>query len=530
MFAVKGWSVDASTLKPQTEIFKSADGSSSKKRKRKHHPEVKQDPNVRADDVGRLWAQHVEGQDPSKSQKHRERKKQKLDKTADVKKDADVQQNDRGKTKALSGPAVKHATEATPAEGSGEAQLSGKQKKKLRREQRAAEQKSSEKDALKALAATVNGKQNDSAAKAVPPAPSLPATAKLTPMQSAMRQKLISSRFRYLNQTLYTEPSTKAQKLFDQDPAMFEDYHAGFRQQVSSWPENPVDKFVAEVRRRGNVKPAGAPKGRRKNMNYVPIDSTGQALPRTHGTCIIADMGCGDAKFAQTLTVSNEMKTLNLKIHSFDLHSPSPLVTKADISQVPLENGSIDVAIFCLALMGTNWISFIEEAYRILHWKGELWIAEIKSRFGRVSKGPKTVEHSVGNKKKLLALQKAKEAKKLEDQEVNEQEVLQTEVDGVQADKQETDVSAFVEVLKRRGFALKAHADRAVDMQNRMFVKMEFVKALEPTKGKNVSKEQPKVQAAGVGKMKKKFIADEEEEPSTEDEGGVLKPCLYKIR
>ena len=34
--------------------------------------------------------------------------------------------------------------------------------------------------------------------------------------------------------------------------------------------------------------------------------------------------------------------------------------------QVPLKNSSIDVAIYSLSLMGTNYIDFLEEAYRVL--------------------------------------------------------------------------------------------------------------------------------------------------------------------
>ena len=56
----------------------------------------------------------------------------------------------------------------------------------------------------------------------------MPLKAKLTPMQAAMRQKLISARFRHLNETLYTAPSADALQLFDANPEMFEDYHAGF--------------------------------------------------------------------------------------------------------------------------------------------------------------------------------------------------------------------------------------------------------------------------------------------------------------
>ncbi len=44
-------------------------------------------------------------------------------------------------------------------------------------------------------------------------------------------------------------------------------------------------------------------------------------------------------------------------------------------------NDSVDVAVFCLALMGTDYGSFLEEAFRVLKPGGWLWIAEVRSRF-----------------------------------------------------------------------------------------------------------------------------------------------------
>lgn len=41
----------------------------------------------------------------------------------------------------------------------------------------------------------------------------------------------------------------------------------------------------------------------------------------------------------------------------------------------------MDVAVFCLALMGTDYGSFLEEAVRVLRPGGWLWIAEVRSRF-----------------------------------------------------------------------------------------------------------------------------------------------------
>lgn len=68
-------------------------------------------------------------------------------------------------------------------------------------------------------------------------------------------------------------------------------------------------------------------------------------------------------------------------MHSFDLKQANERITVADIRNVPLPDNSCTIVIFCLALMGTNFLDFIEEAYRILAPRGELWIAEIKSRF-----------------------------------------------------------------------------------------------------------------------------------------------------
>ncbi|XP_071906375.1 ribosomal RNA-processing protein 8 isoform X2 [Coffea arabica] len=50
-------------------------------------------------------------------------------------------------------------------------------------------------------------------------------------------------------------------------------------------------------------------------------------------------------------------------------------------NMTPLDSSSVDVAVFCLSLMGTNYSSFILEAHRVLKPRGWLLIAEVKSRF-----------------------------------------------------------------------------------------------------------------------------------------------------
>jgi Hypothetical methyltransferase len=72
---------------------------------------------------------------------------------------------------------------------------------------------------------------------------------------------------------------------------------------------------------------------------------------------VIADFGCGDAKLARSLPN---------KVHSFDLVSVSPEVTACDMSRTPLSKASVDVAVFCLSLMGTNLADYLKEANRVL--------------------------------------------------------------------------------------------------------------------------------------------------------------------
>ncbi|KAG7665288.1 RRP8 [[Candida] subhashii] len=191
------------------------------------------------------------------------------------------------------------------------------------------------------------------------------------------------------NEQLYTTTSESALKLIQDQPSLFDEYHQGFRSQVQSWPENPVDVFVDQIKTRASTRPVNAPGG----------------LPglQANKKVVIADMGCGEAqlaldvgKFVKEYAKKNKgrkpirnggARNLEIEVHSFDLKKYNDRITVADIKNVPLADGSCTIVIFCLALMGTNFLDFIEEAYRILAPRGELWIAEIKSRFSESSGG-----------------------------------------------------------------------------------------------------------------------------------------------
>ncbi|GFF30452.1 ribosomal RNA-processing protein 8 [Aspergillus udagawae] len=522
MFAVPGWSVSSSALKQQEPASQSQNqsqqtngspkaGAKSNKRKRGND-------HVTKANVDEMYRRHIEGHKGTpKSQKQgasnavQPSKKQK--KEHKLGNEESFMPGKQKNQMRKEGNKDKEDTSSSAQDVGNKADRKEKKQKNKNKNQ-TKEQQQEPKEQKQAA--------SPAGESVIPPAP-LKTEAILTPLQQAMRQKLISSRFRHLNETLYTTPSSKALELFTSNPELFDEYHAGFSRQVKeSWPSNPVDGYIAAIRKRGGLS-SGSKKGNKpdhkKNAQVPPLPR------RPNGLCTIADLGCGDAQLAQALTPS--AKKLNLKLLNFDLHAPQgSLITKADISNLPIADGSVDVAIFCLSLMGTNWVSFVEEAWRVLRsdGKGECWVSEVKSRFGKVVRK----KAQIGARKPLSKSEKKKLKKKQAGEDDADSDVDDADIyaeDARKADDDETDISAFIEVFRTRGFILKPES---VDKSNKMFVKMEFVKqGGAPIKGKYASV------APARGPGKKRFIdksTDVGAGMSPEDEARVLKPCVYKIR
>ncbi len=368
------------------------------------------------------------------------------------------------------------------------------------------------------------------------PASSVPFT-KLTPLQQRMAAKLTSARFRHLNQTLYTSPSDQAMRLFADFPQNYTSYHAGFRAQVAVWPQNPVDGFIEDIRARSRVSvPSQKKLWREQKKGKKPKGGNGDAtastiaiqegekldpLPRSpNGICTIADLGCGDATLAGSLSPS--AKSLRLKLLSFDLAKGDTryahLISVADISSLSaagVKDGAVDVAICCLSLMGTNWVDIVDECARVVRGGGEVWVAEIKSRFARPGVMKKKPGGGIGRKK---GTGKGKNAAGEEDEEAVE-DVEDAEDKEIKEGKDETDVGAFVEVFGKRGLVLKGEPD----MRNKMFVRMRFARSL----GGRVEKGDGSTGRGGMY-AKTRFVDDDDVEEV--DEGKVLKPCVYKTR
>ena len=84
---------------------------------------------------------------------------------------------------------------------------------------------------------------------------------------------------------------------------------------------------------------------------------------------VVGDFGCGEALIAQAVGDRH-------RVHSFDHVAINPSVVACDISAVPLDDDSLDVAIFCLSLMGADFTNYIREAHRCLRLDGRLHLWE----------------------------------------------------------------------------------------------------------------------------------------------------------
>ena len=145
------------------------------------------------------------------------------------------------------------------------------------------------------------------------------------------------------HQKASTSTSTRMHEWFGEDKSRWEDYHKVREENIKDWVENPIT-VIAE------------------RLNENP----GQT---------IADLGCG----------MNRLKDLvkNYKAwYSFDHCAVDPSVVEADCSDLHeyLGDESVDSAVFCMSLWGTNYLDSIKEAHRYLKIGGTLYVVEPKEK------------------------------------------------------------------------------------------------------------------------------------------------------
>ncbi|KAJ1036481.1 hypothetical protein NDA13_000015 [Ustilago tritici] len=313
-----------------------------------------------------------------------------------------------------------------------------------------------------------------------------PAVAGMTALQAQMLSKLSGSRFRTINEKLYTTASEEAVKMIDAQPHMFDEYHQGFRKQVRGWPKNPLDHIVELF----HPASASTTKGKGKAKSSPATTSTSKytkaVKARFTPGALVVDFGAGEGGLAKKLIAKGGGE----KVLCYDLINTSDgWVRKQDsasIGGLPLPgyfnssdplgltlapevsaDGQADVAVFCLSLMGTNWIHMLLEAKRVLRTGGELIVAEVSSRF-----------------------------------------------DGA--------FDRFVAIVKALGFGLEV-----MDSKNTHFVLFEFIKLTLGEHEKMLKEVEGggKLQGLGEGEVKSLGLHQ-----LAEFGKGLLKPCIYKRR
>ena len=278
-------------------------------------------------------------QNANKSKKNKKKKNKKSKHTAEQ----------SSPTKGKGPLAPKHLDEADEKMPSINAVKKGKIEKKKNNNKKLKQQKLKPTAALnKAVQQTVaanhqsNGDDDDEDMEDKDEEADHPASS--TSFQAKLKESLMGGRFRFLNEQLYTMNSKKAENLFKQDPEAFKAYHDGYRHQVEKWPLNPLDRIIKMIKK----------------------------LPKS---LEIADFGCGEGKLA---------KSVPHRVISMDLVSCRDDIIACDMAETPLPTGSVDVAVYCLSLMGTNLKDYLLEANRVLKTDGLIYIAEIQSRFDNV--------------------------------------------------------------------------------------------------------------------------------------------------
>jgi superfamily II DNA or RNA helicase len=133
---------------------------------------------------------------------------------------------------------------------------------------------------------------------------------------------------------------SKLHKALTENPSEWHEYHRLRRETMKEWEEIPYEYIATKI----------------KNKRQI-----------------VGDFGCGD----------NQMK-IHIpynKVYSFDHIACDDTVTACDMAHTPLEDESIDIAVFSLALWGCNYEDYFKEAYRVLTFDGLMYIAEPSSSY-----------------------------------------------------------------------------------------------------------------------------------------------------
>jgi hypothetical protein len=150
--------------------------------------------------------------------------------------------------------------------------------------------------------------------------------------------------FSTLNQRWNSSRSDTVHERLTRDPSEWYLYHTELRSIRARWPEDPCRRIADRLRIRPDW--------------------------------VIGDFGCGEGLLG---------KQLSNKVIGIDHVGVDDSVIVADMAKTPLPAGTLDVVVFSLSLMSTNWRAYLSEAHRTLRPFGQLLVAEPRGRWeGRI--------------------------------------------------------------------------------------------------------------------------------------------------
>ncbi len=159
-------------------------------------------------------------------------------------------------------------------------------------------------------------------------------------------KKIIRSEnlFREMNRNWGSMNSKNLNKRLSQNKEEWQEYHRHYTEIRKTWDEIPYEVIA--------------------NIIYARKD------------WVIGDFGCGDNLLKDYLNGN--------KVYSFDHVAKDETVIACDMSSVPLQDEILDVAVFCLSLMGVNYKDYLLEALRVLKPFGRLFICEPLKQWGDI--------------------------------------------------------------------------------------------------------------------------------------------------
>lgn len=169
---------------------------------------------------------------------------------------------------------------------------------------------------------------------------------KETPEERRQRNK---SELSVLHQRYKTMTSSNLHNAFKEDIELWHNYHKIAEENEKSFPDEGIPR----------------------NRIIQELDKI-----KTKRRKLIVDMGCGKAQIAEHFKHDNRFEFIN-----YDHIAINDNVTECDISNVPLEDDSVEICILSLAMWGSNCREYIMEANRMLESNGKLYIIEPTKRW-----------------------------------------------------------------------------------------------------------------------------------------------------